>query len=331
MKRFFVLATALLALVGCGGNGKGLLPNVSGKAGEVVLVIEKEAWEGNLGAEVRGLLAADCPYLAQREPMFNVVNVPVGNFNNMFKVHRNILILNINPQLTETGTVYRHDVWAHPQAVVQVNAYDEEEALALVRTDGEKLVEFFEQAERDRIIANSIRYEERSLQEPVETLTGGIIHFPSGYKLKKRTADFVWISDDKQYTYQDVLVFRYPATGRDDFAEATLLGHIDGILRDNVPGMFDNTYMTTSEAAPVRLQSLTWRHLAFMQVRGFWEVYNDFMGGPFVAHAFYSRDGRDIIVLYAFVYAPRYDKRQYLRQVESLLYSFEWTGPEDVK
>ena len=35
-------------------------------------------------------------------------------------------------------------------------------------------------------------------------------------------------------------------------------------------------------------------------------------------------DNKDIIVLEAFVFAPRYDKRQYLRQVESLLYSFEW-------
>ena len=51
---------------------------------------------------------------------------------------------------------------------------------------------------------------------------------------------------------------------------------------------------------------------------------NDYMGGPFVSHSFYSKDGKDIIVLEAFVFAPRYDKRQYLRQVESLLYSFEW-------
>ena len=32
----------------------------------------------------------------------------------------------------------------------------------------------------------------------------------------------------------------------------------------------------------------------------------------------------DIIVMEAFVHAPRYDKRSLLRQVESILYSFEW-------
>jgi hypothetical protein len=68
---------------------------------------------------------------------------------------------------------------------------------------------------------------------------------------------------------------------------------------------------------------------AFAEVRGLWDVYNDYMGGPFVAHAFYSQDGKDIIVLLSFVYAPRYDKRQYLRQVESILYSFEWAKNEN--
>jgi len=76
------------------------------------------------------------------------------------------------------------------------------------------------------------------------------------------------------------------------------------------------------------VQSMSFRGLDFMQTRGFWEVEGDFMGGPFVSHSFYSQDGKDIIVLEAFVYAPKYDKRQYLRQVESLLYSFEWKNNE---
>ena len=43
-----------------------------------------------------------------------------------------------------------------------------------------------------------------------------------------------------------------------------------------------------------------------------------------MSHSFYSPDGKDMIVTEAFVYAPRYDKRQYMLQVEALLYSWEW-------
>ena len=93
--------------------------------------------------------------------------------------------------------------------------------------------------------------------------------------------------------------------------------------------MFDNTYMTTSVFFTPMIEYMKYRGRDIVQTRGMWEVENDYMGGPFVSHSFYSPDGKDIIVAEAFVYAPRYDKRQYLRQVESLLYSWEWAQKEE--
>lgn len=333
MKRSILAALAFAAIViafpGCKArSGKALLPNVSGKAGEIVVVIDKDNWEGAVGAAIRSILADDCPYLAQKEPLFALANVPPGSFNQMFKMHRNILILNINPQNQEEGMKYSRDLWAHPQSLAQINAFDDEGALRILSSEGTILAEYFEQAERDRIIANSILYEEGSLRPYVENLTGGILHFPSGYKLRKAGDDFLWIADEKQYTSQTVLVYRYPAAKGDNFSVSEIISHRNKVMQDNVPGMFDGTYMTTSTAVEPTVQSLSYKGRSFMQTRGFWEVSGDFMGGPFVSHSFYSPDGKDIIVLEAFVYAPRYDKRQYLRQVESILYSFEWKKDE---
>ena len=323
------LVAMILALAGCKGRGRApLLPNVSGKAGEIVVVIDKDNWEGNIGNTLRSILADDCPYLAQREPLFTLANVPPGSFNNMFKLHRNILILNINPQNQKTGMQYQRDQWARPQSLAQINAWDEEGALAILEEAKEQLPEFFEQAERDRIIANSILYEELTLRDPVEKLTGGILHFPSGYKLRKATDDFVWIADEKQYTSQTVLIYRYPVPQDDPFKVENIIAKRNEVMQANVPGMFDGSYMTTSTAVEPTVRSLKYRGIDFMETRGFWEVQGDFMGGPFVSHTFYSPDGKDLIVLEAFVYAPRYDKRQYLRQVESILYSFEWKNNE---
>ena len=323
------LMATVFSLPGCKQRSRGnLLPNVSGKAGEIVVVIDKDNWEGNIGNSLREILAGDCPYLAQREPLFTLVNVPPGSFNNLFKMHRNILILNVNPQNQKAGMMYKRDQWARPQSVAQINAFDEEGALGVLSEAQEQLPEFFEQAERDRIIANSILYEELTLREPVERLTGGILHFPSGYKLRKVTDDFVWIADEKQYTSQVVLAYRYPVPEEDPFDVDNIIAKRNEVMQANVPGMFDGTYMTTSQAIPPTARSLKYRGIDFMETRGFWEVQGDFMGGPFVSHSFYSKDGKDIIVLEAFAYAPRYDKRQYLRQVESILYSFEWKNSE---
>jgi hypothetical protein len=324
--RLIAFAACILALAACknGKNGK-LLPNVSGKAGEILVVIDREQWEGNLGTAIRGVLADDCPYLAQREPLFTLSNVPTGTFNNMFKMHRNILIVNINPQNQSTGMVYHSNQWAQPQVVAQINAYDEEGALELFRENGALVSEYFEQAERDRIISNAKLYEESSLREPMEALTGGIVHFPSGYKLRKATDSFVWIADEKQYVQQYVMAYKYPVKQTSGlFTMENIIAARNQIMQENVPGMFDGSYMTTSTAIEPSMRYLRFHGREFVETRGFWEMHGDFMGGPFVSHSFYSPDGQYIIVLEAFVYAPKYDKRQYLRQVESLLYSFEW-------
>ena len=285
MKRFIklILASiaALTALTGCKTSSKTLLPNISGKAGEVIVVIDRENWEGELGNEVRLLLADDCPWLAQKEPLYTLVNVNPNAFVDMFKVHRNIVYFDINPQVATEGVTYRADMWAAPQCVIQISAATSENAV------------------------------------------------PSGYKLKKKTDNFIWIADEKQYTNQGVFIYKYPATEAEPFSLDNIIRHRNQFLKENVPGMFDGTYMITADYIPPTVSYLQYKGRSFAQCRGFWEVYNDFMGGPFVSHSFYSQDGKDVIVLEAFVYAPKYDKRQYLRQVESILYSFEWESAKE--
>ncbi len=313
-------------LCSCGHKStQKLLPSVSGKAGEVLVVMEKSGWEGNLGVEVRELLASDCPYLAQREPLYSLVNITPSNFVTMFQVHRNIVKFEIDPQVQKEGVQYLSDVWARPQCVVAISAATEERAFELVKEKGPVIVSAIEQAERNRVIMNTLQYEEKSIAPKISELMGCTIHFPSGYKLMKKSADFVWVEDEKQYTTQGVFIYKYPVSGRgDDLELSSLVRQRNKILMENVPGMFENTYMTTSEFIPPTLEYVKYKNFDFAQLRGFWEVHNDYMGGPFVSHSMYSPDGKYVVTKEAFVYAPRFDKRQYLRQVESLLYSFEW-------
>ena len=97
MKRiltYLAMAAATLLLISCNENKRreALLPNISGKAGEVIVVIDKGQWEGAVGTALRDSLACDCPFLPQREPLYTLVNVAPGGFTQMFQLHRNIII-----------------------------------------------------------------------------------------------------------------------------------------------------------------------------------------------------------------------------------------------
>ena len=336
MKKFirfiaFALA-AVIALSSCSEEKKRkvLLPNITGKAGEVIVVIDKGNWEGIVGTALRDSLAQETPFLPQREPLFSLVNVPQNAFTSMFQVHRNIIVVNISKDVTEPGVLYRNDVWAAPQTVIRVNAPDSETAVQLIKENCTTIIGMLEEAERARMIRNAKKYEERNIATVVNEMVGGSPHFPSGYQLKRKTDDFVWISYEPQYIQQSILVMKYPVVeGEEMMSPESLISNINAELQKNVPGMFENTYMTIAPAVIPSVKYVRYKGLDFADIRGLWDVHNDFMGGPFVAHAFYSKDGKDMIVLLAFVYAPRYDKRHYLRQVESILYSFEWAKEED--
>ena len=46
---------------------------------------------------------------------------------------------------------------------------------------------------------------------------------------------------------------------------------------------------------------------------------NDFMGGPYVHYTFVDEENSRVINLDGFVYAPKFNKREYLRELEALL------------
>ena len=337
MKRIIsllALAVTMLALISCNETSrkKALLPNISGKAGEVIVVINKGDWEGAVGTTLRDTLAKDCPFLPQKEPLYTLVDVIPSGFTNMFQIHRNIVIVRIGNDVVEPGVNIRYDVWARPQCVITINAIDSDSAVQLIKENSKRIITSLEQIERDRIIANSKKYEERSIAPAVTEMIGGSPHFPSGYGLKKKTDDFIWVEYSVQYVTQGILIYKYPVVEGEDMMNLdNIIEENNAMLKANVPGMFENTYMMTSTFARPSIEYLKYKGRDFAEIRGYWEVYNDFMGGPFVSHAFYSQDGKNMIVMEGFVYAPKYDKRHYLRQVEAILYSFEWANPTEQK
>lgn len=328
MKKLLAFLCLPLLMLSCKSSGP-TLPGISGKAGEIIVVMDKSLWEGAVGEEARNLLGAECPYLPQIEPMFSTVHVTPSNLSDLFKIHRNIVLFQVNAQLDTTGVFYKSNEWAKPQCVVQVSAYDAQGAIDLLKQNGKNITRYIEQAELDRIASNTRRYEEREIAATVRQYFGGSPHFPSGYSIRKISNEFAWIAYDREFVYQDVFIYRYPVDESHPFSSENIIKHRNETLKIHVPGQRDNSYMTTSTHFTPIIEYLRFRGRDIVQTRGMWEVENDYMGGPFVSHSFYSPDGKEIIVAEAWVYAPRFEKRQYLRQVESILHSWEWAEKEE--
>lgn len=330
MKKIVFIAMALLSLCACKQEKRQLLPNVSGKAGEVVVMVSKKGWDGELGERVRATLGRDCPYFVMPEPLYTLVNVTPENFTNLFNIHRNILYFKIDSTAVEGGNCELHnDVWAHPQCVIQIQARNLADALAAYEANEKMIENNLEQAERQRIVTNTRRYEQKDIYPKVAEVFGGSLNFPSGYVLRKITDDFAWVEYDRQTSIQGLFIYKYPVSESEPLSLESIVAHRDSMLKANVPGPRDGSYMiTSSQVLTPWVEYVKYGGRSFAQTRGWWEVEGDYMGGPFVSESFYSRDGKEIICTEAFLYHPKDEKRLEFRQIEALLYSWSWQEGE---
>ena len=323
--RIFLLTLmipALLLTAGCKKDKSApLLPSITGKAGEVEIVSSKARWESEVGNAIRTVLQGEYPFTPQKEPRYRIYNVPPEGFVNFFRSHRNILYVHIADTCAQKVMVSK-DVWASPQTMVTVYAPDEQSAIELILAKEEYICETFEDAERERVIINAKKFENPGLGQAVRNIYGGAPYFPSSYTLKKQADDFMWISYETTYTTQGIFIYKFPYTGEEQFTREALVAKRNEVMKENVPGSLEGSYMITNPVITPGYWNKSYKGRDFTEIRSLWETQNDYMGGPFISDAFRSTDGKDVIVIEGFVYAPKYDKRDYLRQLEAIIYSW---------
>jgi hypothetical protein len=317
---FFVIAA-----FSCKNQKKGtvFLPNVTGKAGEVMVVMENTKWKKIPGETTREKLAKEIIHLPVAEPMFDVFWVSPDGFNKLAKPHRNIIIAKINPRYKKTAMKYQKDVYAKPQVLLDIIAPSDTAYARFLEENAGKIRSIINTAERKRLISYYNNYqEEKVVQKLVENHSLSLV-VPKGYTLDVNEKDFVWISHETPELSQGILIYTYPYQDENTFTKEFLIEKRNEVLKENVPGPSEGSYMTTEDEFPPIFQEITYKERYFAQLYGLWRIENDFMGGPFVNFTTLDNKRDRVISLDGYVYAPKQDKREYLRQVESILYTLK--------
>ncbi len=333
MKRFRLLAVlcaAALSLSGCKAfrtlSGSHL-KTAQGRPYELIVVVNQPLWTDAVGDTLRSLLTAPIPYLPQTEPEFDVLRVTPDGFTSMVVDHRNILKVIVDPAVKEAAAGVAYDVTAKPQIVLTLQAPDEAAMLAYLDTNGDKLVQVLKQAERDRATAYARQFGAAGVERAVRERFGVEMHVPTGYQLAADEPDFVWARYEYPAASQGFMVYAYPADGK-ALTPASLMAARSRFAA-RIPGPSEGSYMITSEAFPpvsrvFRLEGRLW-----VELRGFWDVANDFMGGPFVSYSTLDTATGYVFTYDAYVYAPKLPphKRNLMRGVEHLLYTISFPQP----
>ncbi|MFI3285341.1 MAG: DUF4837 family protein [Rikenellaceae bacterium] len=292
-----------------------------GKPYELIVVCNQPEWQSELGDTLRSVLSGNIPYLNQEEPLFSVVRVTVQGYKDLIAEHRNILEVNVNPAVQEPSIAVRYDLVAAPQIVMTLQAPTIASATEFVSENRQSLIRGIEMAERDRAVDNAKIYNEATLNKAILDKFGVEMKIPNGYTLRSESEDMLWISYEHALASQGIVIYSYPAEfGINSLSEEQLVEERNKFVA-RIPGPSDGSYMTTFTDIPqiyrpIRIEGRLW-----VEMRGLWDVVNDFMGGPYVSYSTIDEATNRVFTIDCYVYSPKYGKRNYLHALEHLVYN----------
>lgn len=321
---FAVLLILSVTLFSCNFKKSAKMETITGKSNEVLIVIGKETWKGSVGSLIRQTLAQPQSSLPQEEPIFSLISIPPDAFTNLFKTTRNIVTVKISPSFTETKVEFTTDTWAYPQAVVNIEASSPESFEEVFKANGDKIIGYFLRAEKDRMKKTYFDVHEKAVYNELLKNFYLKLYVPTGFNIVKKDSNFVWVRYDTQLLYQSIVIYTYPYDSDSTFTLKYQLAKRNLFMKNNIPGPLPGSYMTTEMEVPQDFNILDYNGNYACEMRGLWRVENDFMGGPFVSLSVLDASRRRIVTVEGHVYAPKNDKRNYLRQVEAMIYSLEF-------
>ncbi len=349
---FLLLA---LILFGTGCEALDVRPRAVGREGEIIVVTDSASWNGELGDALRGELSPYIGTLPAPERMFALRRMGIVNRRslNLLRKQKNVIFAAplsdstresqfmqqiLDAEATESvingGTVAvvgRRDEFAQAQQVYYLIGRDAGAIAQAVRQNAEGIRYNFNTITRQRLQRDMFeKGRQFEMEQRLVDTHSFAVNVQHDYVIAADTTNFVWmrriVSSDSWRSffawYTDDLS---PADLDVDWALAVRDRLSTAYVQGNMGG-----HVEVDLRRPLESDNIDFLGRFGYEIRGLWHMvgYENGrkveygMGGPFLLYAFYDEDTGRTYVLDGMVFAPGYEKREFLRQMEVIAHTF---------
>ncbi|MEX2596930.1 MAG: DUF4837 family protein [Salibacteraceae bacterium] len=326
MRLSFLGLVLVLLLNACGdASRKDILPPNTGSKGEVLVVAPSIVWSTAYSDIINQYMNKIMYGLPQEELLLKRLEVKEDGFADMFKTHRNVLKIEVNPSESSSVKV-KHNVYARQQlfVVIQLRSLEDLEQVAKDRMD--QILDLFHNAEIDRLLDRNKDFGEPELNKEISEHTGLNIIMQNDYQVAVKDSGFMWLRLDQSKPlggYQHAIsqgIMIYSRLYKDtlNFSDTSIYNWKNRINQQFVSGP-QNSYMSISDRFLLpKSQRITFLDQTAVEVRGLWRMEGYFMGGPFYSLVFYNPENKLQYMVEGYAYAPQFDKAPLIRQIEAI-------------
>ncbi len=352
IKPFFLIS--LFALSSCAEeltNQLKPVPVALGKINEIVVICDKDMWEGPVGDTLYYYFSAAYPILPQPEPLFNLRhytpeqlvadplrkelrtylfagNLKDGNSSTANMIKKDIGGEKVQKALNDRSyhTTIGKDKWADGQLLFYLFGYSEDELVEGIQTHFQAIRTRINKADEEKIEANIyMDGENRKLNEEVMETFGVEMRVPYDYVLALNEGGVVWMRKETQELSSNIFVRKLKYSDKSQFSKEYIKAVRDSLGRKHVSSEVPNTYMRINDVdLPMLTETTQINGNYALEARGIWEIVNDFMGGAFLSYLILNEESGELVFVDGFVYAPGKRKRDYLQQLEYVFSSVKF-------
>lgn len=312
----------LLLVLSCNDKNSNIiyLPASSGNINSISVVADNLLWEDKVGGVIRKVMAAPANGLPTDEPMFSLKQIPTPVFTDF--ATRSRIILKVE-KTDATGIEIKENVYAKPQTVVVVKGKTDQDIINQIKENEAKIIDAFTKRE----VSEKLRRINKSLlkDQEMEAALGFTIDIPSAYKITKNQENFYWIRKEFSSSKTlDLMFYSYPLDSirKGDSTVVDVINMRNKMVKDGIDGE-DGIIMTTENAYAPSIFKAIIDNKPVYETRGIWKIEGAYMGGPFVNYAIEDKVNNRYLVAEGYVYAPSFDKREYVFELEAIIKSIK--------
>ena len=322
LTKILLLLIVPFSFFSCDEINERVLPSSTGKAGDLLIVMDSVYYNHSAGDAVKQTFSQEQDGLPQPEPLFNLIQVPQRSFARIFHPMRNIIMVNVEKEAKIKLTV-RKDVWAESQLVVTITAPTGEIAAETITKNTAVLLDYFNNKEIARLHAKFRVNANSKNSQLIDEKFGLSLNLDELYTVAQEAEDFMWLRKDKtaggHQISQNIMIYTYPYISDSTFDVGQLVEKRNYYTKKYIVGSNEGSYMLSyKEYVPIQ-KEVSLNGVYVNELRGLWYMHRDFMGGPFINYSLVDEKNNRVICIDGYVYSPKFDKREFLREQEALI------------
>lgn len=330
-------------------------PEAVGKEGEIVVVTDSARWAGPVGDAIREYVA---PYLGtlpapEREFTLRRVSLTTSGVIDMVRKQKNVIFAAPLGDSTresnflrsrldsaavqtimggEVGVISREDLWRQDQQVVYILASTDERLVDVLTERGEDLRYTFNRVTRERMTEEMFeKGRQPEIEQEMMEKHDFAINVQHDYFTAIDTTNFVWLRRViTSESWRSVFIYYEDGFSPADLTPEWAVATRDSLTREWIQGNVGG-WVDVDERRELTSDNIDFLDRFAYETRGLWHMVGEDaggemieygMGGPFVNYSFYDQETGRVYMIDGMVFAPNYDKREFLRQMEVIAHTF---------